>query len=361
MNAARAIPVLALLVLAAPLAAGVWLLSATPGTLVKEAPPLLGPTPGGEPVIVQVEDGDSASEIADKLEEAGVIQSARLFRVLTALMALGDELVAGDYEFERGETALTAIQRISAGATAPLLVTIPEGLRAEEIGEKLENAGVVSAQEFLRALGDVYDASFLAELPAGSGLEGFLFPATYGFSRGEGGHDVVQRLLNAFDQRYQDEIRPLLPARSRLSLHQAITLASIIEREAQVQEERPTIAGVFLNRLELGFLLQADPTVQYALGSNPASVQQFGYWKQGLTQADLGVASPYNTYQTLGLPPGPIANPGLDAILAALEPADTNFLFFVACTDGSGRHAFAATLAGHNQNVAATDGGACPQ
>jgi len=212
MRAERAVPALVLVGLVALLGVGVWLLSATPGTLVNEEPPRLGPTrePDREIVVVEVEEGDSAEEIGEKLERAGVIQSARLFRVLASLMGVGDDLVAGEYEFSRGETALAAVRRISQGVTASLVVTIPEGLRTEEIGELLERRGVITAEEFRRALGDLYAVSFLTELPPGSRLEGFLFPATYGFSRPLLPHMAVQQLLDAFDQRYREEIRPLL-------------------------------------------------------------------------------------------------------------------------------------------------------
>ncbi len=361
MSAERAIPAVALLGLVVLLGIGVWLLSGTPGSLVNEPPPPLGPPPsaGGEVVVITVEEGEGAGEIGEKLEEEGVIQSARHFRVLTSLMGVGDDLVAGDYEFEPGTTALAAVRRISQGLTASRVVTIREGLRAEEIGELLARLEVIPADEFRRALGDVYNASFLGELPPDAGLEGFLFPATYGFSRDTSGHEVVQQLLNAFDQRYRERILPELPAADGLSLHEAVILASIVEREARVPEERPVIASVFLNRLEQGIPLQADPTVQYALGNDPESVRQFGYWKRELTSADLAVPSPYNTYVTVGLPPGPIANPGLDSILAAVRPADTNYLFFVACPDGS--HVFAETLQGHNQNIRIIEGGECPE
>ena len=347
MRAERAVPALTLLGLAALLGVGIWLLSGTPGSLVNEEPPPLGPTPGSpdDAVLVRVEAGDGASEIGDKLEAAGVIQSARHFRVLAALMGLGHDLVPGDYEFERGETALSALRRISQGLTSSLVVTIPEGLRAAEVAQVLERRGVVSAQDFLNALSVTYVAPFLEGEP-GPGLEGFLFPATYSFSRGIAPQQVAQQMLDAFDQRYREQIAPLLGDRS---LREVVTLASIIEREARVPEERPVIASVFLNRLELGFPLAADPTVQYALGSDPASVQQFGYWKRELTSADLQVASAYNTYVNVGLPPGPIANPGLDSILAALEPAGTGYLFFVARPDGS--HAFAETIEEHVQNI----------
>jgi len=353
MTAARVVPVLVLLGLAALVGTGVWLLSETPGTLVNEAPPLLGPArePAGELIVVTVNEGDSAEEIGKKLEEADVIESGRLFRVLASLLGVSDAMAAGDYEFERKETALSAVQRISQGVTASLVVTIPEGLRSEEIGELLEERSVVAADGFLAALSESYVAPF--QTRPGEDLEGFLFPATYGFSRSVTPHDAVRQMLDAFDQRYREEIRPLLPQAGGRSLRQVVTLASIVEREAVVPEERPTIASVFLNRLALGLPLQADPTVQYAVANDPAGVQQFGYWKEELTLADLALPSPYNTYVSVGLPPGPIANPGLDSILAALRPAETNFLFFVARPDGS--HAFAETLEEHRQNVCALD------
>ena len=352
MTSAHIVPGAVAVALVVSLGVGAWLLSATPGSLVNEEPPRLGATPTSQTgiVTVSVEPGDSARAIGEKLENEGVIESARLFQVLTALMGLGNDLEAGDYEFEGGQTAVAAIRRISQGITRAIVTTviIPEGLRAEEIGEKLEEAGVVSAEEFWRALSDVYTAFFLDELPPGAALEGFLFPATYGFPRQPSVHEVVAQLLFAFDERYREQILPGLRP-DGLSLREVVTLASIIEREARVAEERPVIAGVFLNRLERGMLLQADPTVQYALGNDPASVQQFGYWKRELTKADLAVDSPYNTYRNLGLPPGPIANPGLASILAVLEPVETSYLYFVARPDGS--HAFAETLEEHNRNI----------
>ena len=354
MNAARLVPAIAAFALLALLAVGVWLLYETPGTLVNESPARGGPTrEPGNIVVVHVGQGDSAGEIGEALENAGVIQSARLFRVLASLMAVGDDLAPGDYEFERGVTALTAARRISQGITASQIVTIPEGLRSEEIGDLLEEHGVVSAVDFRRALTDQYSEPFLTTLGTAS-LEGALFPATYGFSRTTTGHAAVEQMLQAFEQRYEDEIRPQLStAPGALTLLQVVTLASIVEREARVPAERPVIASVFINRLNAGIPLQADPTVQYAVGSDPASVAQFGYWKAELSLADLDIDSPYNTYVNVGLPPGPIANPGLDSIKAALKPADTNYLFFVARPDGS--HAFAETLDEHRRNVCQID------
>ncbi len=358
MNDARFVPVAVVVGLVVLLGVGAWLLARTPGSLVNETPPRLGATPSSSDAIVTitVERGESAREIGEKLEEAGVIESARLFRVLTDLMGLGDELEAGIYEFQPGETALIAVRRISEGITASRGVTIREGLRLEEIADVLEEEGIVSADAFLLALEDEYNASFLEQLPPDAGLEGFLFPATYRFSLTVSAREVVQRLLGAFDQRYREEIEPRLRP-DGLSLHEIVVLASIIEREAQVAEERPVIASVFVNRLARGIALQADPTVQYALGNDPASVEQYGYWKRELSNADLASPSPYNTYAHPGLPPGPIANPGLASILAALEPADTNYLYFVARPGGC--HAFAETLEEHNRNVRETNPPEC--
>ena len=350
MSTARAGPVALAIGLAALLGVGIWLLLGTPGSLVNEEPPPLGRTISSEDEIVIIEllEGESTGAIGRKLEAAGIIQSTRLFRVLTSLMGLEDDLEAGDYEFRTGGTALTAVRRISRGQIRTLGIVIREGLRLEETAELLERGGVVSAGEFRQALQEEYSASFLGELPPDGGLEGFLFPATYSFSLQVTAHDVVQQLLGAFDQRYQEEIQPQLTP-DGLSLREVVTLASIIEREARVPEDRPLIASVFLNRLERGMKLDADPTVQYAVGNDPASVQAFGYWKRGLTVADLQAPSPYNTYVNIGLPPGPIANPGLASILAVLAPADTSYLYFVAREDGS--HVFAETLGEHNRNV----------
>jgi UPF0755 protein len=353
MSAPRARPALVLLGLIALAGACVWLLLGTPGSLLNGPPPRLGPeAQPNETAVVHVDQGDSAATIGRKLEQSGVIDSARLFRVLASLMGVGAKLEAGDYEFHKGESAMVAVQRISQGITASRIVTVPEGLRAEEIGALLERNGVVSAGDFRNALAGQYTASFLETLPPGSGLEGFLFPATYGLPTQIAPHQIVQQLVAAFDERYRAQIQPLLAA-SNLSLHDAVTLAAIVEREAQLPEERPIIASVFLNRLAAGMPLQADPTVQYALGSDPASAAQFGYWKRDLTLADLAIDSPYNTYVHAGLPPGPIANPGLDSILAVLKPAQTGYLYFVARPNGS--HAFAATLEEHQRNVCEID------
>jgi UPF0755 protein len=296
-------------------------------------------------VQIVVRPGDGADQIAERLEESGLIDDAEHFRILTRVMGVQSQLQAGEYAFEKHLSMPDIVARLHLGVTSSLVVTIPEGLRAEEIAIILERNGVTTRDEFLQALKEDYEIRALkGQRPAS--LEGYLFPATYGFSPNMRGREVVQRFLDNFDKR----VAPVLSENtSGLSVQEALVLASIVEREAVVPDERPQIAGVYLNRIRRQMLLQADPTVQYALAANPTSLQRFGFWKKELTEADLKYDSPFNTYVYRGLPPAPIANPGIASITAALRPAQSNYLFFVAREDGS--HAFAETLDQHNLNV----------
>jgi UPF0755 protein len=233
------------------------------------------------------------------------------------------------------------------------LLTVPEGLRVEEVAALLERRGIVKGADFLAALTLAQNAgpngAPLAGLrPAGTGIEGYVYPATYSFSRRATAGEIASAMLQALEERFTPEMRE----RARqmgLTPHEVLTLASIVEREIVVPEERPLVASVYLNRLRQGIALQADPTVQYAVGPRPGALGIQSYWKRDLTVQDLQSASPYNTYATAGLPPGPIANPGIDSILAVLNPAQTSFLYFVARPDGS--HAFSATFEEHQRNV----------
>jgi UPF0755 protein len=326
-----------------------YAMSLVPSTILGNEPQeALGPTPATGIATVTIADGDGARKIAEELQEAGVIQSARLFRVLVAFMGIENELQAGDYEFDKGMTTVSVINRIHNGVTAPLMVTIPEGLRAEEIAKLLEDKGVMSKDDLLSALKDTYSEPFLPANASDTNLQGYLFPATYGFSRSTTGHKAVQQMLDAFNKQVVTEVQPQLES-TGLTLDQVITLASIVEREAVKPEERPLIASVYLNRMKVGMALQADPTVQFALANDPQNVAKYGYWKKEISLADLETDSPYNTYKSTGLPRGPIACPGIESIRAVLRPARTNYLFFVAKDDGS--HVFAETLEEHLRNV----------
>lgn len=345
----RFVPLAGILLAVVMVGIGIWQITETPGSVLKEEPPTVLPTSTpGEPVLITIQAGQTAQEVGDKLEDEGVISSGLLFRVLAALEGYDQKLVAGDYELEKGMTTLEVIERIRRGQTAPLVVTIREGLRAEEIAELMERKKVVSAEDFLQAIEQWYEFSFLYSKPYWATLEGYLFPDTYFFRRNMTAEDIVKQILENFDQRFDADLRQEA-AVAGLSLRTVLTLASIVEREAQVPEERPIIADVFLKRLRRGMPLEADPTVQYALGNDPASVAKYGYWKQELSQADLEVDSPYNTYRNVGLPPGPICNPGLASIQAVIRPAQTDYLYFVARADGS--HVFAETLEEHLRNI----------
>jgi len=304
---------------------------------------------GGDPVAVTVLAGESSGDIGEALSDAGVIESAGKFEVLVALMGYDRLLQAGDYEFQRGTPVLEAVYRMRRGETSERVVTVIEGWRLEQIADAVAEQGM-SREEFIAAAdASAYELSLLSELPEGASLNGYLFPATYTIRTSGPASDLVLTMLQAFLDNVPLGVREGA-ADVGLTFHEALTLASIIEREAQVPEERPIMAQVFLRRLALGIPLEADPTVQYAVSEDPASVAEFGYWKAGLTNGDLLLDSPYNTYQYLGLPPGPIANPGLDSIIAVMNPAETNYLYFVARPDGS--HAFAETFEEHLRNVA---------
>ncbi|MGD9890933.1 MAG: endolytic transglycosylase MltG [Dehalococcoidia bacterium] len=307
-------------------------------------------TVSADPIAVEVTQGESPSAIASKLERAGVIRSAAHFGVLAGLMGVESNLRAGEYELTQGMPTAVVIDRLRENLTVPQFVlTIPEGWRWEQVGEHLERKGIASAADFESALQATdYNAPFLAQRPAGASLEGYLFPDTYFFGVNATAHDIVARLLTTFNEKFPPELQAMA-ANQGLSLHQAVTLASIVEREAQVPSERPVIASVYLNRIKDEMLLQADPTTQYAITADPASVEEYGWWKRDLTVDDLKVDSPFNTYVSSGLPPGPIASPGLASLEAVVRPAGTEFLYFVAKPDGS--HAFARTLDEHNRNV----------
>jgi len=315
----RAVWVIAVTIVLAAAAGAGWIIAGTPASVLssEREHAIATPAATGGTVSITVEQGESARSIGHKLAEQGVIRSSRLFEVLVALTGVQGKLEAGDYEFDHGTPAIEAVHRIAEGKTASRDVVIPEGRRAEEIGEILQQAGVVDKQAFLDALDkSQYREPFLAN-SASTSLEGFLFPATYSFNRGASAHDVVDRMLQAF----QDTVASQLQLEGQqLTLDQVVTLASI--------------------------------TVQYALTQFSLSVDAYGWWKKELTADDLKVDSPYNTYVHAGLPPGPIANPGLDSILAVVRPARTNYLFFVAKNDGTGQHAFAETLEEHLANIA---------
>lgn len=341
------------LALALALGVAAWMILGSPGAVPSRGVELSAAS-SDEPVYITVQAGDSAGSIGKQLEEAGVIDSAGAFQRLASLTGAERTLAAGEYEFTRETATLDALIRIRDGLTSTRIVGFPEGMRLEEVAALLEKRGVVSANDFLAAANQIatsgtgIDADLLSSRPRSATLEGYIYPATYSFSRSITANEVVLTMLDAMADRFTPELRAAARAQG-LTVHEVLTLAAIVEREVVIPEERPIIASVYLNRLDEGMPLQADPTVQYAITARPGSIAQFGYWKKELSMQDLQFPSAYNTYVEVGLPPGPIGSVSIAAIEAVIRPASTNYLFFVARNDGS--HAFTETFEQHQLNV----------
>ena len=319
-----------------------------------------------------VRPGQSAAEIGEELHGQGLIRSPFIFRMLVEGRGVGERIESGEYQLSPSMTTNEIVTVLARGAAQRgITLTIPEGWRAEQAAQKVEALGLGTAGEFMAVVragpaglprptaspgpgasgGGATPANGprLADLvPAGQSLEGYLFPDTYEVAKDADVRMLVEMMTRQFERKFT----PLLPraASSGLSAHQLVTLASIVERVAARPAEQPVIASVYLNRLKAGMPLQADPTVQFAVANaNPGEALGFGFWKQELTAADLRINSPYNTYVNRGLPPGPICSPGAAAIEAVVNPAQTDYYYFVARGDGS--HAFARTEPEHRANV----------
>lgn len=290
----------------------------------------------GEPVSVTIPEGASTSTIASILKENDLISNELMFRLKSKLGGYDGTYRHGDYTLQKGLDDETIMERLQEGSTAAdqIVLTIPEGYTVQQIAEVVENAGISTAEEFLQEAnnGD-FDYGFLKDLPTREYyLEGYLFPETYYFSKNATARDVIIRMLDQFSLVYTDEMQQAV-TNSGYSLDQIITMASIIESEIQVPEEQKIAAGVINNRLEQNMPLQMDATVLYALKTKHEVV----------TNADVEVDSPYNTYKNTGLPIGPICNPGSAAIEAAVFPDDNDYLYYVLKERGSGEHFYTSS------------------
>jgi UPF0755 protein len=296
-------------------------------------------------VSFTVRSGDTAAGIAWRLQSQGLIKDANLFRKVVKSRGLGERLEAGEYRLRRNMTMDEIIAALQHGQPGVLKVTIREGLRAEEVAELLGKQGLVDQKEFLRAVATGrYDYPFLRDRPAGSSLEGYLFPDTYHIAGRPSAEALVGMMLEGFGQRFTPAMRQQAAER-KLTIHQAVTVASLVEREAQAASERPIIAAIYLKRWAAGMPLEADATVQYAIGYRPETK----LWWNPLQLSELRtVQSPYNTYLNPGLPPGPICSPGLASLQAVLQPAKTDFLYYYS--KGDGTHAFARSFEEHLEN-----------
>ena len=290
-------------------------------------------------VFVEIQRGSSRAAIAELLASNGVIRSGASFRLLASRFPR-EKLRAGEYLFDRPRTPEEIFRMLAEGRVYLHTLTVPEGLTMIDVAEIVARERLATREAFLAAARDPEAVHDLA--PEAHTLEGFLFPDTYKFSRGTPPQKIAEAMVRRVRQ-----VWGALPANDSAAAGTGavgiVTLASLVERETAVAEERPRVASVFYNRLKKGVALDCDPTVIYAL-------RMEGKYSGTLTSADLRTESPYNTYQHRGLPPGPIANPGEASLRAALEPEKTDYFYFVA--DATGRHIFSRTLAEHNRNVA---------
>ncbi len=299
---------------------------------------LLRPGPA-RTVVVTVPRGEGAAAVVRRLAHAGLVPSAAVGRVWLAVAARGRQPQWGTYRFPPGTTPAAALERVLAGRVELIRVTVPEGLTAEETAARMVAAGIGTAEGWRAAVADPSPVRALA--PEARSLEGFLFPDTYRLHPATSARAAVRAMVRRFLEVWSEETAGGGPAWG--TPYQAVTLASMVQAESAVPEELPRIAGVFLNRLRRGMLLQCDPTVVYALKLR-------GAWRGRLLRADLALDDPYNTYRYPGLPPGPIDSPGRLALRAAIRPAATDDLYFVARPEGG--HAFSRTLKEHLRAVA---------
>jgi UPF0755 protein len=314
------------------------------------------------PIPFSVEPGETAGDVAQRLADEGLVVNGEVFRRYMTYHGLDVSLEAGTYTLRGTMTMHEIGQALQQGGSEGVTVTIPEGWRLEQVAWLLEQQGLMRSDDFIaQAHTSGPDYPWLAGRPPGASLEGFLFPDTYELATDATPAQVIELMLATFDLRAAPEIASRLAGKAifdielgdyrAMTAYDIVTMASIVEREAVVPEERPIIASVYYNRLdpvyveETALRLSADPTVQYAKGYDP---ETGNWWNPMLPGEGLTLDSPYNTFRQQGLPPGPICSPGLASILAALNPAETDYLYFHAVGDGS--HVFATTLEEHLQN-----------
>jgi UPF0755 protein len=310
------------------------------------------------PLAFVVEPGETAAEIAARLKQEGLISDVELFRRYVQYHGLDAGIEAGEFTLRQTMTIPGIAEALQRGQRAELVVTVQEGLRLEQVAAVVAAQTNISEDDFLASVTTEWRNSalafdFFADLPPSATLEGFLFPETYRLPEDASSLDLLSRMLETFDARVTAEMRAAAADRG-LNVYELITLAAVVEREAVLDDERPLIAGVYHNRLEAGWFLNACPTVQYVIGLGDDTRE----WWPVLTLDDLEADSPYNTYRNLGLPPGPICSPGLTSIQASAYPADTDFFFFLAdCTKDDGSHLFSVTETEHLRNYQMCGGG----
>lgn len=294
--------------------------------------------PGSGSVVhdVSFPPGTGVRKLAADLESGGIIRSSWHFILVTRLRSQSHRLKAGEYSFNDGMTPVVVLKKLTTGDVDYRKFSLPEGYSIHQAAELLDQKGYFTRSGFLEKC---RDTMLLARLGLDvSSVEGYLYPATYNLSRGGSEEELISQMVAQFEKKYA-ELTATGVGKAGLSRHELVTLASLIEKEAVSAEEKPLISSVFHNRLRIGMPLQSDPTAVYGVRAFAGKV----------TRADIERPTPYNTYRIKGLPPGPIGNPGAEALHAALHPADTKYLYFVARQDGT--HQFSITLDEHNRAV----------
>ena len=297
----------------------------------------------GEEVFVELPLGTSESEIGRRLADTGVVPDRWTFRLAVRMARADRRLRAGEYRFADAATPFEVAARLVKGDVFTFGVTFPEGLTIQEMAAIFERSGLGFGERFVEAASNSSALARIANLdPDARTLEGYLFPDTYALRRHAGAPGTVDAMVAEFLNVFDARMRQAAGAQ-HLSVREAVTLASLIEKETAKPDERPIVSAVYRNRLKLHMPLQCDPTVIYAL-------MLAGKWNGNITRENLQIDSPYNTYRYPGLPPGPIASPGRASLDAAVHPADVPYLYFVSRNDGT--HVFARSLEEHNRNVA---------
>ncbi|RIE03231.1 endolytic transglycosylase MltG [Cohnella faecalis] len=309
------------------------------------------------PVQVTISKGMRAKKVAEMLEQNGLIRNATLFGAWLKLNDEGSRFQAGDYALTPGMANKTIVAKFNSGETiaaATIRFTIPEGYTIKQMADRIAEAAGVDKNSFLAAANDLTKLNgsiWLKDISANGNLryplEGYLFPDTYEMKSGSSETDILNRMLSELDRKLDqlpEDWETVLEERG-LTVHQMLTIASLVEREVVIDEERPIVAGIIENRIKKKMPLQIDATVQYLLDKQ----------KEKLLTEDLKVESPYNTYLHPGLPPGPIASPSLQSIEATLYPADNDYLYYVTKKDGTNTHLFASTYRQHQKNIQASE------
>lgn len=298
----------------------------------------------GTQVLFQIQLGESASQVTYNLYQQGLIHSHSALTELLIYSGNDKRIQAGIYALSPAMSGVDIANHIVDSNPEDVAFSFLPGWRAEEIAALLPQSGLdITPEEFLAEIRAPRSTYPFAQAAGAASLEGFLYPDEYQILRSASAQDLAAALSGHFAGALPEEFADLVEAKG-LDVYESLILASMVQKEMVAADEGPTIAGVFLKRLAAGMPLQSDPTVQYALGYDEASG---GWWKNPLSESDLQVNSPYNTYLNSGLPPAPICNPGMTALMAVANAADTPYLYFRAACDGSGRHVFSQTYEEH--------------